>query len=152
MQYFFKIVILMGCWWVMRNFAILSLKGAYVPKFLIFARHIKSYCLFNFDAIFLFEFIELRAFDRLSIDFLCLWFQRYFNFYISHPILMGFFHFELTALKTVVILCYCVVFCRSLFVLLAIALSGLFRFTVSDYPLVSSNFSFPLLFLTRKMW
>jgi hypothetical protein len=38
----------------MRNFAILSLKGAYVPKFPIFARHIKSYCLFNFDAIFLF--------------------------------------------------------------------------------------------------
>jgi hypothetical protein len=31
-------------------------------------------------------------------------------------------------------LVFCVVFCRSLFVLLAIALYALLRFTVSDYP------------------
>ena len=33
----------------------------------------------------------------------------------------------------------CVMFCRSLFVLLAILLSVLLRFTDSNYPLVSSN-------------
>jgi len=35
----------------------------------------------------------------------------------------------------------CVMFCRSLFVLLAIVLSVLLRFTDYDYPLISSNSS-----------
>jgi len=36
---------------------------------------------------------------------------------------------------------FCAVFCRSLFVLLAIVFPVLLRFTVSNYPLVSSNIS-----------
>ena len=43
-------------------------------------------------------------------------------------------------------LVFCVVFCRSLFVLLVIMFFVLLRFTDSDYPLVSSNPS--LVFLT----
>ena len=44
-------------------------------------------------------------------------------------------------------LVFCVVFCRSLFVLLAIALYALLRFTVSDYP-----FGIFKLILKHYMW
>ena len=39
-------------------------------------------------------------------------------------------------------LVFCIVFCRLLYVLLAIVFSAIFRFAAFDYPLVSSNFSY----------
>jgi hypothetical protein len=59
----------MGYWWVIK-IAILFRKRAEIPKFPIYERYIEFfYFSSNFDVFFFIEWIVLRAFDSMSMDY-----------------------------------------------------------------------------------